>query len=729
MQLVGGGVNAVWGRSTTQCSPNPTNWVDPGYQINVNQRVGTGTPSWTCGWTYDDGTHPPVTNQPYYRYSSVGEPSTNFNVDIIPSIGQCNTVIVSVQDLGCVFFRRSKPNTCLGSKWCTIGDISPSYPADGSDYAYDTNGCNYIIGRLGHSIGNPFNNGLPVLFGSAGVNSCTFNSNVDDGYHGDIQAGFGSVPAPTCRIWTNSGSYNVKYGTSATLNYSGFSFANMTQLWASQAVLNGAGQIPQLPGEQGGGGGYYYLLSQCAGGWCPASSYTTPTNLPVGLYYLWCDTAGGGDKCSGNPRCTYHGGPFDCSPWRFCSSEDLKVLAVDPICSSNADCGVSADPCFTMVCVNPGTSSAYCNKVNNPVNGYWSYGDWGACSVACGFGTQTRTASCIPPQCGGAACGDSSTSQGCRGDTPVNGTWLYTPYSACSATCGGGTRTRTTIACSGAACGGNCDTPVTSEVCNTQLCQCSTPPYTYRGSCNLDNQCAANAGKCINFVCSCVDELSPGVPNTCTTDTCTAGGTCTNINSYNWNTTPGNCDKTCGAPGSGTRTPTATCKDAGSNVDATGACCPPPTPSTAPVSCDPPTRWCACNDSCSEDADCVNGLSCIDTHTSGGYRCRRNACETNPNCPLPSGTWAPCTAGWGLCTGAACGGSGTQTCNVNTCNSVCGGTCGLQPTQPCTTPACGPAPVSCDVIVGFGTATGPHCKSIKINSQGLIYDGGVVTCP
>ena len=60
---------------------------------------------------------------------------------------------------------------------------------------------------------------------------------------------------------------------------------------------------------------------------------------------------------------------------------------------------------------------------------------------------------------------------------------------------------------------------------------------------------------------------------------------------------------------------------------------------------------------------------------------------------------------------------------------VCSGDCDSSvPTQACTTPPCAVS-ASCDVVVGFGSATGLKCKAIKINSQGLIFNGGQVVCP
>jgi len=136
------------------------------------------------------------------------------------------------------------------------------------------------------------------------------------------------------------------------------------------------------------------------------------------------------------------------------------------------------------------------------VNGTWTYGTWGVCSVTCGGGTQTRTATCTGATCGGTCTAVAVTTQSCNTlicptssptpppapCTPVNGTWSYGTWGTCSVTCGGGTQTRTAT-CLGASCEGTCvGSALTSQSCNTQTCE--VPPVNTQkpGDANGDDK-------------------------------------------------------------------------------------------------------------------------------------------------------------------------------------------------------------------------------------------------
>jgi|GEM_PF-6010475 len=101
---------------------------------------------------------------------------------------------------------------------------------------------------------------------------------------------------------------------------------------------------------------------------------------------------------------------------------------------------------------------------------------WSACSATCGGGTQTRTCTNPTPANGGAACtgalSRSCNTQPCS-PLPVNGGW--SSWNSCSATCGGGTQTRTCTNPTPQNGGTNC-LGTSSQSCNTQACACPLCP-------------------------------------------------------------------------------------------------------------------------------------------------------------------------------------------------------------------------------------------------------------
>jgi len=94
----------------------------------------------------------------------------------------------------------------------------------------------------------------------------------------------------------------------------------------------------------------------------------------------------------------------------------------------------------------PGSQSQKCGTIPCPINGgYTEWSPWTACSVTCGGGTVKRTRNCTNPlpQYGGKDCsldGPEIITQACNPQScPVNGG--YSPWSdwtQCTVTCGGG---------------------------------------------------------------------------------------------------------------------------------------------------------------------------------------------------------------------------------------------------------------------------------------------------
>ena len=128
-----------------------------------------------------------------------------------------------------------------------------------------------------------------------------------------------------------------------------------------------------------------------------------------------------------------------------------------------------------------------------PAASHWAYSDWSVCSATCGDGEQTRTVSCrtdadnLPAptvNCQGAtqeplqrACNEGE----CTTPTEAVFDWVTTPFSTCSAECGGGVRTRS-VTCkdqqgnvSATACALK-PKPAAQESCNLQACPEQTQP-------------------------------------------------------------------------------------------------------------------------------------------------------------------------------------------------------------------------------------------------------------
>jgi hypothetical protein len=126
-------------------------------------------------------------------------------------------------------------------------------------------------------------------------------------------------------------------------------------------------------------------------------------------------------------------------------------------------------------CAGSATKSRNCNAQACPVDGTWNaWSNWGTCSKSCGAGKQVATRSCNQPTLGGKACDGSTTkSQACNhGVCPSHCTVSdFGAWSACSKSCGTGSRSRSRTVTAKAAEGGYaCPYLAETQSCGTIAC-------------------------------------------------------------------------------------------------------------------------------------------------------------------------------------------------------------------------------------------------------------------
>ncbi|XP_066048296.1 hemicentin-1 [Chamaea fasciata] len=169
-----------------------------------------------------------------------------------------------------------------------------------------------------------------------------------------------------------------------------------------------------------------------------------------------CDSpvpANGGRGCQGPHRdlrschrqpCPVDGSWSEWGLWEECSRSCGQGNRTRSRTCSNPPAQHGGKPCEGSA-----LESVMCNLRPCPVAGEWSpWGPWGPCSTTCGKGSQTRLRLCTSPAPahGGPRChGPDTQLQLCfRRRCPVDGKWSpWSSWSACSVSCGGGSRQRT----------------------------------------------------------------------------------------------------------------------------------------------------------------------------------------------------------------------------------------------------------------------------------------------
>ncbi|XP_061153333.1 hemicentin-1 isoform X4 [Syngnathus typhle] len=175
--------------------------------------------------------------------------------------------------------------------------------------------------------------------------------------------------------------------------------------------------------------------------------------------------------CSVRP-CPVAGGWGPWLPWSPCSETCGKGMQSRIRLCNNPPPAFHGSPCD-----DTDTQSQVCKERACPVDGKWSsWVSWGACSVSCGGGTRQRTRLCAGPQYGGRQCeGNDAHLDFCNSEPcPINGNWApWSSWGSCSKTCNGGQMRRHRTcdnprpANGGRACAG-ADAQI--QRCNTGVC-------------------------------------------------------------------------------------------------------------------------------------------------------------------------------------------------------------------------------------------------------------------
>jgi len=138
----------------------------------------------------------------------------------------------------------------------------------------------------------------------------------------------------------------------------------------------------------------------------------------------------------------------------------------------------------------PGPQAQPCNADACPVDCAGVWGGWIACSASCGGGTQSRSFTVQrSPADGGSSCPSPET-QPCNADAcPVDCVGAWEAWSTCSSPCGGGQQSRSYAVATHTANGGVQCPPPQSQPCSPHPC-----PVNCAGSWDAWSLCSAECG-------------------------------------------------------------------------------------------------------------------------------------------------------------------------------------------------------------------------------------------
>jgi hypothetical protein len=402
----------------------------------------------------------------------------------------------------------------------------------------------------------------------------------------------------------------------------------------------------------------YITMPATNGGTCPEASSLSESRA--------CDAGCCPSNCVVGGWSTWSGCSVGCG-----GGSQFRSRSITP-----ASCGGSCSESETL-------QSQSCNTGCCPVNcniGAWS--GWSACTAQCGGGTQSRSRSITPASCGGS-CSTSvvNESQSCNnGCCPqhcqVNG---WSQWSACSQQCGGGTRSRNRAVTVVSACGGNaCPSDLSeSESCGGSCCavNCVLNPWSSWSSCSATcgggtrsrSRTKSSAESC-GGTCDVLNESEP-----CSTGCCPSNCVWAAFGAWS------GCSVTCGM---GTQTRTRAIQTA----EACGGSCPGNAmelqPCTQPACALPPVdcqvsqwaAWSACSATCGTSVTKSRTRSVTRVAANGGVPCPTlmDSADCGLGCCPVDCAVSPWTT-WSVCS-VTCGSGTRSRSRIATTDAACGGT-------------------------------------------------------
>lgn len=343
-----------------------------------------------------------------------------------------------------------------------------------------------------------------------------------------------------------------------------------------------------------------------------------------------------------------------------------------------------------------------CNTNPCPVDcavGQW--GPWSACSVSCGNGTKLRTRPItITPLNGGKVCPNLTESQSCPGvPCPINcKVSEWTNWTACSATCGSGTQKRSrTVLVASAYNGTSCPALAESQACSIKPCpvDCAMGVWSNWSACT--KTCGTGSRSRVRTVLTAPQNNGAACGLTSETQVCGADPCPIFCQVGNW-TAWSACSKSCGG-GISFRTRVVTVQPKFTNqacptLREEVACGTEPCPVACQVSEWKP--WSNCTAKCGHGIQSRTRVVTVKS-ANGGKSCpileETQSCDSGVPCPVDCQVSA--WSAWSTCSKPCGGGEQTRTRNITRSPAFGGASCqNLKETIPCNTAGC---PQNCEV--------------------------------